>query len=540
GCKERFEKDEGVTVAQWPDDVLTGDLGAKFRDWRCFQITRLVKAVSEEAHKLKPHVKVSAAVWGEWRSTRTSIGQDSRLWIEKGYLDFVCPMDYTPDLGYLRKLVTMQVDAVDGRMPLYIGLGAYQQPNEAALLDQVALSRWLGGDGFVLFQYDLNTATAHLPALREGATSAHASMPHHAPEVLFTYPKGLRNLAEARTSWFGKLWAWLFRRAGAAAKKSGKQFEGLTLKERTKVLVGVQLIPKGNFRKPVKAAAGDVSVEALSGEPVKGFKAWKPWFGGGWRVKFRPPPGSFRVVVAGKVAFHDGTSQPFAVKSRVIRILSRASLAELAAREGPPKVSGPGTRVGLWHDGHGARPILDALKLMPGLNPFFIYNFDEATLDVCQVLVLPQARNASDVDAEARLRIRKWVESGGRLLVTHAAVGYRGHEPIVPDVCLGGLEAPRRTACLVVADHPLTKNLPLNTRFEHSYFDHITLSRGASGAVVVADAADKSPVVIVGECGKGRVVASGMATGITKGDADCPPTGGELQVLLNAIGWLAE
>jgi uncharacterized membrane protein len=184
--------------------------------------------------------------------------------------------------------------------------------------------------------------------------------------------------------------------------------------------------------------------------------------------------------------------------------------------------------------------MLGTLRLIPGLNPFLIYNFKPAALDLCQVLILPQARNASDMDADVRLRIRKWVENGGRLLLTHDAVGYRSHQPIVPDVCLRGLDLAKRATCIIVAEHPVTRGLALRSTFDHSYPDHVTLSPGASGKIVVTDATDNSPVVVVGDHGKGRVIASGLATGLGRGDADASPTGGELQLLLNAVKWLAE
>jgi len=33
------------------------------------------------------------------------VGQDWKLWCERGYLDFVCPMDYRSDSGHFERLV---------------------------------------------------------------------------------------------------------------------------------------------------------------------------------------------------------------------------------------------------------------------------------------------------------------------------------------------------------------------------------------------------------------------------------------------------
>lgn len=171
GCRERFAQHADVRITNWPDDVLTGELAAPFADWRREQITRLVRAVSQEAHALKPKLKVSAAVWGGWANARQSIGQDAQAWIDAGYLDFVCPMNYeTADeafAGWTRK----QVDAIQRKTPLYIGIGAYRLSGPEQLARQIQLARELGADGFVLFQLNEKLATQLLPALRLGAAS---------------------------------------------------------------------------------------------------------------------------------------------------------------------------------------------------------------------------------------------------------------------------------------------------------------------------------------------------------------------------------
>ncbi len=178
GCRERFQKDTGVTVEKWPDDVRGGDLTDQFQDWRREQVTRLVRAVSEEAHKIKPDIAISAAVFNDWVNHRRTVGQDTVLWLKESYLDFVCPMDYTTDIEDLRKKVTQQggfieeVAVESRRVPLYIGIGAFRLPDPADLIEQIQLARELGADGFVLFQYNEELAEQKLPALLLGVTEA--------------------------------------------------------------------------------------------------------------------------------------------------------------------------------------------------------------------------------------------------------------------------------------------------------------------------------------------------------------------------------
>jgi uncharacterized lipoprotein YddW (UPF0748 family) len=172
GCRERFQRATGAKIEHWPEDVLTGKYAEPFGDWRREQITRLVRAVSQEAHQLRPGVKVSAAVFGNWESARRVVGQDAKAWVDAGYLDFVCPMDYESKDADFSKWVRSQVAAVNHKIPCYAGIGAHKLSGPEQLARQIQLSRDLGADGFVLFNLTEKLATQLLPPLRLGVTSA--------------------------------------------------------------------------------------------------------------------------------------------------------------------------------------------------------------------------------------------------------------------------------------------------------------------------------------------------------------------------------
>ncbi|MBC7330042.1 family 10 glycosylhydrolase [bacterium] len=168
GCRMRFEEEKGVKVENWPQDVITGPLKELFADWRREQITKLVKAVSEEARKIKPSIKISAAVFQDYPNCREYVGQDWKLWVESGYLDFVCPMDYTDSNAKFETLVKNQKEIIKGKIPLYPGIGAFIIPVEQ-VLQQIEIARNLGADGFIIFNYDARLVE-YLPFLSKGAT----------------------------------------------------------------------------------------------------------------------------------------------------------------------------------------------------------------------------------------------------------------------------------------------------------------------------------------------------------------------------------
>ncbi|NLX57055.1 MAG: family 10 glycosylhydrolase [Planctomycetaceae bacterium] len=177
GCRSRFEQQTGVTVAKWPADCFSGDLQEKYIQWRCDQITRLVKAVHDEAKKIRPDIAISAAVFGSYPNCRTSVAQDWPEWIKAGYLDFVCPMDYTQsDLSFIG-LVTNQLKLVGGRIPVYPGIGQYRLADDRTV-GQIFLARELGAAGFTMFDLSRESIGTAVPAIGLGAGRQKATPSH--------------------------------------------------------------------------------------------------------------------------------------------------------------------------------------------------------------------------------------------------------------------------------------------------------------------------------------------------------------------------
>lgn len=174
GCRARFEAALGRTVAAWPADVRKpGEVRDRWLDFRRSNINAVVRRVSEEARKIRPGVRISAAVFRNWPIDRDGVGQDWKLWCDNGWLDFVCPMDYI-DSNRLFGNVAAAQKTYAGRVPLYpgIGLSCWKNPRDAVkLAQQIAVIRGLGLRGFTVFNFDAN-AESVLPYLRLGATSA--------------------------------------------------------------------------------------------------------------------------------------------------------------------------------------------------------------------------------------------------------------------------------------------------------------------------------------------------------------------------------
>jgi len=179
GCRARFEQRLGATVAQWPQDVLPGGpLREEYLDFRRDQITHVVREVSRRSRQIDPNVKISAAVFSDWeRGARDGVGQDWPTWVAEGYLDFVCPMNYTQDTHELGRVVAEQRTRIGPAALLMSGIGAWRSPSAWHTADLVDTARASGADGLVFFEYRGRVAGELVPALAEGPLREPAGTP---------------------------------------------------------------------------------------------------------------------------------------------------------------------------------------------------------------------------------------------------------------------------------------------------------------------------------------------------------------------------
>ena len=183
GCRKRFVLATRLRIDEWPASVLpkTGIYGDKYIEWRTQQITRLVRLLHKRAREAAPNLKISTAVFGGYPACVTSIGQDWIAWAKAGYVDFVCPMNYTEDTNYFTELLTNQLTLMPKEVPIYPGIGATASNSlltPDAVVEQIYLSRHLGASGWTIFDYSVDISETVLPALGIGVTKSKAKPSH--------------------------------------------------------------------------------------------------------------------------------------------------------------------------------------------------------------------------------------------------------------------------------------------------------------------------------------------------------------------------
>ena len=175
GCRERFERSLGRKIARWPQDIKGDpDISEQWRKWRVANITVVVAGASKRIRSQKPGVKISAAVFSNPETAPNMVAQDWLDWCRKGYLDFVCPMNYLNSAVLQRATTQMQLKAVAGLpVKVYpgIGLSVFKKDGCDArrLSEQIVEIRECGAPGFSVFNFDKRALDA-LPQIFKNET----------------------------------------------------------------------------------------------------------------------------------------------------------------------------------------------------------------------------------------------------------------------------------------------------------------------------------------------------------------------------------
>ena len=125
---------------------------AEYAEFQRRQVSLLVERIYRRVKEVRPDLKVSAAVFANERDAASARFQDWRSWLERGWVDAICPMAYTADTELFERQIATAV-SLASRREVWSGIGVYRQKVSAAR-EKIELSRRLGARGFILFSYN--------------------------------------------------------------------------------------------------------------------------------------------------------------------------------------------------------------------------------------------------------------------------------------------------------------------------------------------------------------------------------------------------
>ena len=503
-ARDAFEKFLGKEVEGWPKSCQPGGkLRLKFNEWRRGNINLLVEAVHKEAKAIRPDIKISAAVYTDWEGTPESIAQSAITWVKNGWLDFVCPMDYTrDDTGFLERLVAAQTAATAARMPVYAGIGTYEHSDPAKTAEQIHAARRFGADGFICFQHDSRFATRFLPQLKENVTSAPAGklLPHHSVCASYAFTPG----------------------------KQLKATDAYPIGE--PIRITAEFPPKTVFPKTLKPRLMKDGYLLKEQPPIRFDRVRNNFV-----CQFTPPePGRYRLEITDE--------KTILTRSQSFLVLNEDETKFRILMAQPPQFANNGKpRVAVWQDrAYGSEAILNALQSDGRFDAAPLYNLDPKSLQPCQVIVLPQPRQNSKLfksEENAKL-FQKFMDKGGAVITTHALVGMRGYFNLGPNIVKSVEAEPvRGNVWKASGKHSLAKSIPQGPT-ETTFVDFSVMKPGKNGTVIAVDEKDNA-VVIIGKYGRGRYVACGIGLGIMRGDKDSDMTNDDKELLYRLVNWSA-
>ena len=175
GCRRRFEAQLGRPVVDWPADVRRdATLAAAWKKWRAETISTVVAETARRVRAEFPKVEISIAARPDRDAAYSGDGQDWVRWSKEGWIDILCPMDYTDATPFFRNAARAQRALLAGtRVRVYPGIGLSCWKEDGAESEKMARHiqalRQDGFDGFAVFALD-RRANAAFPLLHEGPT----------------------------------------------------------------------------------------------------------------------------------------------------------------------------------------------------------------------------------------------------------------------------------------------------------------------------------------------------------------------------------
>jgi uncharacterized lipoprotein YddW (UPF0748 family) len=164
-----------------PLGLRQGGLGSAevWDQWRTAQVTELARRCSLAARRVNPELVLSAA-GGTQRDDLAAVRRDGRTWLQRGIVDFVCPMAYLTDEEAFRRRLQRELEPLEDprlRQVVFSGLGFYKFPDQPQrLVRQVQIARAAGLRGMCVFAFE-HLSEAAITQLAAGPFQQPARVP---------------------------------------------------------------------------------------------------------------------------------------------------------------------------------------------------------------------------------------------------------------------------------------------------------------------------------------------------------------------------
>lgn len=144
--RTRFERETGLCL-----DKMNEDARNVWQAWKIAQVSSFVEEGSRMLRKLKPNIRIAAAVYAlpkRWRLN--ALQQEWETWVANGWVDTINPMTYTTTAKELFERAGAVREATADKALVFPGL-SIRQLDTAGLIEQLDTSREIGTLGTTMF-----------------------------------------------------------------------------------------------------------------------------------------------------------------------------------------------------------------------------------------------------------------------------------------------------------------------------------------------------------------------------------------------------
>jgi uncharacterized lipoprotein YddW (UPF0748 family) len=149
-----FKEHAGVDPLELKAKDTGNMMWDEWLDWNATRVTLFLRELRQELAGLGRTVRISAAVFPSADKAKVMIGQDWEAWAREGLVDMLCPMLYTNSRPFFEAYARRAAEIGRGRCLVLPGIGigtSHNQNTPEGMMEQVRISRDLGGDGVVFF-----------------------------------------------------------------------------------------------------------------------------------------------------------------------------------------------------------------------------------------------------------------------------------------------------------------------------------------------------------------------------------------------------
>ena len=142
----RFERETGLNLDRMDEETRT-----VWQAWKISQVSSFVRDTSQYLRKLRPGLRISAAVYATPRRLRTgNIQQEWETWVANGWVDTLNPMTYVGSAKELATNAGYVRETTADKALVFPGL-SIRQLDTAGLIEQMDTSRLIGTLGTTMF-----------------------------------------------------------------------------------------------------------------------------------------------------------------------------------------------------------------------------------------------------------------------------------------------------------------------------------------------------------------------------------------------------